>query len=533
MSKNFKDLVLAGYQGWFATPANKKIGRWSHWTKRDEPQPGGFTSFELYPDLSEYKDKVKHKTGYADLHGGGKSFLYDSELEGVVVDLHFQWMKEYELDGIALQRFLNELQGKTLDWRNSTALHVKKAAKDTGKSFYIMYDITGYRGRDLEEDILDDVEEFLKKKLKLLDSPGYARQDGKPVIAIWGLGFPHIHKNLQVSNEEAKRLIKKLQDSHGCYVAGGVPYHWRTGEKTSIPGWLDVYTSFDMLIPWSVGGIPNIDKVNEHFESIWKPDKAFCDEKKIDLQRVIYPGFSWFNKKEAIGEQGEISVSRHLSGTKEAKKNQIRREGGKFFWRQAFHVASLKLGTGAFIAMFDEFDEGTVIAKAAKNQAGIPSNQWFLTLDADGTSLSSDFYLRLAAEGAKMIKGMRDITEEVPVSHLNYMIYVKHGYLGILGREADPDGLEANVKFLETEGTLLQFCQGLANSGEFKNDRQHLIADEADRLAEELYLGILNRRKRDVDSAGLESTIRAIKEGQIAQRAADMLNSQEFFDRFM
>lgn len=522
MNNNFKELVLAGYQGWFATPANNIIEKWHHWCKRDEPKRGGFTSFEIYPDLSQYQRGDLYQTGYADLHGGGKSFLYDSDRDGVV-DLHFQWMKEHGLDGIALQRFVSNLHNeKLLEWRNSTALRVKNFSTAAGKTFYIMYDISSYK-KKLVKTILEDVSKRLKKSLNLLDSPGYARQDGKPVLAVWGLGFTHI----PVEKEEAIHLIKELKESYGCYVVGGVPYRWRLGEKDSKPGWLDVYKLFDMLIPWSVGRYHRIHEVDEHFEPLWKPDKEFCDAEKIDLQRVIYPGFAWSNLKDSIDREEEKSFSRHLSATADAPQNQVPRLAGKFFWRQAYHAA--RLGTGAFIAMFDEFDEGTAIARAAKNKMGIPKDQYFLTLDADGTSLSSDFYLRLAAEAAKMIKGMRPLTEEVPVSHLNYKIYVRHGYQGILGREVDPDGLKANVKFLETGGTLLQFCQGLANSDEFENNRQQLLADERDeRLAERLYQGILERKPD-----GLGATINAIKEGRIAQQAADMLNSQEFFDRFM
>ncbi len=39
--------------------------------------------------------------------------------------------------------------------------------------------------------------------------------------------------------------------------------------------------------------------------------------------------------------------------------------------------------------MFDEFDEATAIAKAAKDRRMIPTDQYFLTLDADGTSSPS------------------------------------------------------------------------------------------------------------------------------------------------
>ncbi|UCH95234.1 MAG: DUF4214 domain-containing protein [Candidatus Aminicenantes bacterium] len=520
MSKNFTGLVLAGYQGWFATPANQNLERWSHWSKRGEPGPGGYTNFELYPDLSGYEIRDLYQSGYADLPDGGKWLLYDSDRDRVV-NLHFQWMKEYGLDGVSLQRFSDSVKKpKNLKWRNSTAVRVRNFSESTGKSFYIMYDISGHSGDKLVEDILTDFEEYLKKKLKLLDSPGYARHDdGRPVIAIWGLGF----KDRPGSKEEAERLIKELRETYGCYVAGGVPYYWREQVNDSKPGWLGVYKLFDMLIPWAVGRYHRADQVDDHFESIWQPDKEFCDAENMDLQRVIYPGFAWSNLKEHQRMAPGRALSRHASATADAPRNQIPRLAGQFFWRQAYHVA--RLGTSAFIAMFDEFDEATAIAKAAKSQAGIPADQYFLTLDADGTRLSSDFYLRLAGEATKMIKEKRPI-EEVPVSHLNYKVHVNHGYRALLGRDPDPGGLNDYSEFLETGGTMAEFCQKLVDSDEFKNKRQNLPARE---LARALYQGVLQRLP---EPEGLNQTITAIENGEIVHRAADMLNSPEFFNKF-
>ena len=68
-----------------------------------------------------------------------------------------------------------------------------------------------------------------------------------------------------------------------------------------------------------------------------------------------------------------------------------------------------------YIAMFDEYDEGTAIAKAAEDSSMIPTNQYFLTLDADGVHLSSDFYLRLAGAANNMIKGQSPLTLTVPI----------------------------------------------------------------------------------------------------------------------
>jgi len=48
----------------------------------------------------------------------------------------------------------------------------------------------------------------------------------------------------------------------------------------------------------------------------------------------------------------------------------------------------------------------------------IPNNQYFLTLDADGTHLSSDFYLRLAGAANQMLKGQIPLSLTVPIPNV-------------------------------------------------------------------------------------------------------------------
>jgi hypothetical protein len=85
-------------------------------------------------------------------------------------------------------------------------------------------------------------------------------------------------------------------------------------------------------------------------------------------------------------------------------------------WRQAYNLKSIGINTG-YIAMFDEYDEGTAIAKMAENSSMIPTNQYFLTLDADGVPVSSDFYLRLAGDINRMFKNQIPVTANHPTSH--------------------------------------------------------------------------------------------------------------------
>jgi hypothetical protein len=85
----------------------------------------------------------------------------------------------------------------------------------------------------------------------------------------------------------------------------------------------------------------------------------------------------------------------------------IPRLGGEFFWRQ-FNVAS-ELGVEmAYVAMFDEVDEGTAIFKVSNAP---PTQGQFQTLEG----LPSDWYLRLCGEGTKVIRGERKAQKELPI----------------------------------------------------------------------------------------------------------------------
>ena len=71
-----------------------------------------------------------------------------------------------------------------------------------------------------------------------------------------------------------------------------------------------------------------------------------------------------------------------------------------------------------YVAMFDEYDEGTAIAKAAEDKSMAPIDQYFLTLDADGVHVSSDFYLRLVGDGNRMVRGETPLQRQHPTKHV-------------------------------------------------------------------------------------------------------------------
>ena len=67
-------------------------------------------------------------------------------------------------------------------------------------------------------------------------------------------------------------------------------------------------------------------------------------------------------------------------------------------------------------AMFDEVDEGTAMFKLAPTDAQLPAQGSFVPLNIDGEALPSDWYLRLAGEGSKMLRGEIPLTSLRPIN---------------------------------------------------------------------------------------------------------------------
>lgn len=268
----------------------------------------------------------------------------------------------------------NQVVAKQL---NGIADKVRRSAEKYGRKFFIMYDVSGWDNFGTE--LIEDLDTNLKGVLNIFNSPAYARQNEKLVICIWGFGFTNRPDNpsgsLNVINELKRR---------GFYVIGGVPKSWRTGNGDSRSTYLNVYSTFDMIQPWDVGSFRGVDGAKNQ-QSLLRTDYDYCKNRNIDYQPVLFPGFAWSNWNNG-------------------SRNQIARLHGDFMWQQFVNLREIGI-KNAYVAMFDEFDEGTAISKAAEDSSMIPNDQYFLTLNADGVHVSSDFYLRLVTAGKNMING--------------------------------------------------------------------------------------------------------------------------------
>lgn len=84
-------------------------------------------------------------------------------------------------------------------------------------------------------------------------------------------------------------------------------------------------------------------------------------------------------------------------------------------WSQAFKYAADANIKSIWMAQFDEVDEGTAIYKVAATQNDCPAEGEWLSLDADGVSLPSDWYLRLCGEAQKMLAGEIELSDSIPI----------------------------------------------------------------------------------------------------------------------
>ncbi|GIJ61794.1 discoidin domain-containing protein [Virgisporangium aurantiacum] len=362
--------VTVGYQGWFACVGDgAPINGWWHYSPNwsQSPAPGA-CSITCWPDMRDFTRG--YRTNFANLGNGQPATLFSS-YDQQTVDTHFRWMQQNGCDTAALQRF-NPFGGEG-PTRDAMTAKVRQAAEATGRKFYIMYDVTNWTNMQSETKT-----DWTTKMSAYTSSPAYARQNGLPVVCIWGFGF----------NDDGRPFapaacldVINWFKAQGCYVIGGVPTHWRLGTDDSRPGFENVYRAFHMISPWMVGRISDNNGADWFYQNRVLPDLADLNARGIDYQPCVIPG------DLAAGHR------RH----------------GDLMWRQFYNHTRAGVQS-VYISMFDEFNEGNQIAKTAESAAFQPTNSGMRALDEDGTPCSADYYLRLTNDGGRMLKGQVALT---------------------------------------------------------------------------------------------------------------------------
>ncbi len=370
--KSLRHLVMAGYQGWFNTPGDSAGLGWKHFEKSGEFAPGKCT-IDLWPDVSEYERTYETPFKLPD----GTPARVFSSYDASTTDLHFKWMRQYGIDGAFMQRFVVSLRTRAgTDNYNHILANAILAAEKQDRALCLMYDLSGMEPG--EEDLLINDWKALCRKYKLTSRANnhYVHHHGKPLVAVWGIGF---NDHRKYGYTQIKKLLDFLK-AEGCAVLVGVPTHWRTLTVDAVPDKRlhELIKEADIVHPWLVGRFD--DTTYETFRGLLAEDMQWCRKNGKDYMPVLFPGFSWHNMK------------------RDAPLDQIPRLGGRFFWKQV--VGAVDAGAQSlYLAMFDEIDEGTAFFKCTDTPPA--GESVFLTYKGD----APDHYLWLAGEAARYLRG--------------------------------------------------------------------------------------------------------------------------------
>jgi len=342
-----------------------------------------------------------------------------SAWDAKTVDLHFNWMKQYGLDGVALQEFVASYSSSPVqlqDEIDKVALNVKASAEKYGRVFYVTLDCSGCVSGTVVN-LLEARWEHLVDTLLLTHSTAYLHHEGLPVVSLYGFGF-NFGLSQPSTPAEVSALIRWFHVGPIKYratVIGQTCIGWRTNGENCLndSAWTAVYRSFNVISPWMVSCWPNLAAADANWAYFIKGDIAQTTADRQGYMPTIWPGFSDSNLQRLRNNTSSL--------------NLIPRLGGLFWWHQVYNYhgrdPSSKINM-AFGAMFDEVDEGTAMYKLAPLATGVPQQKpaGFVYLDMPdsnapkGYNLPSDWYLQLANCGTKVIHGGLVPTANMPIT---------------------------------------------------------------------------------------------------------------------
>jgi hypothetical protein len=350
--------VMCGYQGWFRTPDDGTSNGWFHYGGGRKFEPGA-CNIDLWPDVRELPPAARVQTPFK--HPDGTTAEVYSSVNPAAIALHFKWMREYHIDGVFLQRFATDTKNARLRKSMDAVLDAcRKAAQENDRCWTPMYDLSGLRPGNASV-VIEDWKR-LQADFNLTDAaknPALLHHRGKPLVALWGLGFSDRAPMLD-DWKELIRFFKNEAAPGGCTIMLGVPTFWRTLNRDTItdPALHELIASADVVSPWTVGRYNSPKDAASYVTKTVTPDLTWCQEKKLDYLPVAFPGFSWHNMLAGRGKSAPV--------------NAIPRLSGRFLWSQyrEYRKAGAQM---LYVAMFDELDEGTAIFKTRSDPPSGPS----------------------------------------------------------------------------------------------------------------------------------------------------------------
>jgi hypothetical protein len=362
---------------------------WIHWSRDPRRIAPELLTFEMWPDMTDYSPSERYPAPGFSYPEGAPAELFSSDNARTVLR-HFEWMRDYGMDGAWLQHFLVDLPGGPQPARYPSRLrvleHVRAAARKTGRAWALSYDIAGMSAERVFDVLTADWKQMVERKV--VEDPRYLHEAGRPVVQIWG--FYHGNDHNPMSAELANRLIDFFHapGPHSAFLVGGGDWDWRHNPDAD---WQKFYGRFGAYCSWNIGNyVRDAAGVKHAATNNWAGDQRLAAKLGLLWIPVVYPGFSWANLQQQAPETSLIP-----------------RRGGAFLWEQFYALSRLGADT-VYVAMFDEVDEGTAVFKVTSS----PPRQghW---VGYEG--LPSDWYLRLVGEAARRLRRQQPIPASIPI----------------------------------------------------------------------------------------------------------------------
>lgn len=384
--------IMCGYQGWFRAEGDGSGRGWVHYGGgKFDPQ---HCSVDLWPEVSEYQQT--YPTGFK-LADGSPARVFSSWDESTV-DLHFRWMEQYGIDGVFMQRFFHVTRTAQSRAEGRVILgHALKAAQKHQRALAVMYDLSGLRPGEDCASIIEDWKELVDQ-LKLTSqgtNQVYLYHRGKPLVAIWGIGFPDRPYNIrQIGLERLLDFLKNDPEYGGCSVMLGVPNYFRALQADTVPDPFlhEIMARADVIMPWMVGRFSAslYGEMNRYASQV-AADEAWCAARHLDYAPCVYPGFSWYN----------LSKGRD-------PHDAIPRLKGRFYW--GLMTSAIQAGAQMlYVAMFDEMDEASAIFKCTSQPPADQPPARFLAYE----DVPSDHYLWLTGQAGRILRGEAVVDKEL------------------------------------------------------------------------------------------------------------------------
>lgn len=394
-------ISMTGYQGWFGAPGDCGTNGWRHYNNREGFKPGAAT-IEYWPDMREADEDEKYPTEFG--FDDGTPATVFSSVNPKTVNRHFRWMKEYGIDGAFIQRFRSDFRIRntlTKVMANSLA-----GAENNNRAISLMYDFSGTNiyanGSDessvnaLRTEIVNQIFEDWKELVDTLqlttrgNDQAYLYHNGKPLVALWGLGFPDRHDPVDgIDMDFWFEIVDKFQNDPeygGCSILLGVPTYWRTDGGDVIKGaernrMLELMKMADVIMPWHTSRFARTDfEVGGKYRNQVKGDVEWTAAEGLDYIPTISPGIREFL----------LNLNNY----------ERPRDGGLYFVDMA--RAAIESGSKSlYLGMFDEMDEGTQYFKVHQNPPFYSDRLAF----SDYGNNPEDHYLWLAGEATRALRG--------------------------------------------------------------------------------------------------------------------------------